>query len=167
MSDWINEPTNIDDLFGFVYLITDLRNDKKYIGKKFFWKELKKAAKINSFTKAEEEKYNKLLVKDKKLAKEFKKQVKEKNRNKKLKVHSRVESDWRIYYSSSNEILEDIKLNGTQNYKREIIGVYKTKWECAYYEAYYQFKNEVLFCEDYYNGIINIRLPKAPKELRK
>jgi hypothetical protein len=25
----------------------------------------------------------------------------------------------------------------------------------------------VLFCEDYYNGIINIRLPKAPKELRK
>ena len=28
---------DIDDYYGFVYLITDLTNDKKYIGKKFFW----------------------------------------------------------------------------------------------------------------------------------
>lgn len=27
-----------EDYQGFVYLITDLTNDKKYIGKKFFWK---------------------------------------------------------------------------------------------------------------------------------
>jgi hypothetical protein len=27
-----------EDYQGFVYIITDLTNDKKYIGKKFFWK---------------------------------------------------------------------------------------------------------------------------------
>jgi len=27
----------IGDYFGYVYLITDLHNDKKYIGKKWFW----------------------------------------------------------------------------------------------------------------------------------
>ena len=28
---------NIDDNFGFVYLITNIQNDKKYIGRKYFW----------------------------------------------------------------------------------------------------------------------------------
>ncbi len=35
-----------------------------------------------------------------------------------------------------------------------------TKWDCAYYEAKEQFDKEVLFKDDYYNGIINIRLNK-------
>ena len=29
---------SIDDWYGFVYLITEKSTDKKYIGKKFFWK---------------------------------------------------------------------------------------------------------------------------------
>jgi hypothetical protein len=42
MEDWIyNGQTfldeSIDDNYGFVYLITNLINDKKYIGKKFFY----------------------------------------------------------------------------------------------------------------------------------
>jgi len=42
MSDWLYEgeiysAEDIDEYYGFVYLITDLTNDKKYIGKKFFW----------------------------------------------------------------------------------------------------------------------------------
>ena len=28
---------NIDDNFGFVYLITNLTNGRKYIGRKYFW----------------------------------------------------------------------------------------------------------------------------------
>ena len=28
---------NIDDLYGFVYCITNTDNDKKYIGRKYFW----------------------------------------------------------------------------------------------------------------------------------
>ena len=39
---WIFEGTpflseNIDDNFGFVYLITNLQNNRKYIGRKYFW----------------------------------------------------------------------------------------------------------------------------------
>ena len=40
---WIFEGTpflseNIDDNFGFVYLITNLTNNRQYIGRKYFWK---------------------------------------------------------------------------------------------------------------------------------
>jgi len=39
---WIFEGTpflseNIDDNFGFVYLITNLQNGRQYIGRKYFW----------------------------------------------------------------------------------------------------------------------------------
>ena len=42
MTQWIYEGNpfdsdQIEDNIGFVYLITDLTNDKKYIGKKNFW----------------------------------------------------------------------------------------------------------------------------------
>lgn len=42
MSQWIYnaepfEPTQLENWVGFVYLITDLENNKKYIGKKNFW----------------------------------------------------------------------------------------------------------------------------------
>lgn len=33
----IFESDNIEDNYGFVYLITDLDNNKKYIGRKYFW----------------------------------------------------------------------------------------------------------------------------------
>ena len=31
------EPTQLEDWVGFVYVITDLSNNKKYVGKKNFW----------------------------------------------------------------------------------------------------------------------------------
>jgi len=34
---WENVPKDIESYEGFVYLITNLINGKKYIGKKFFW----------------------------------------------------------------------------------------------------------------------------------
>lgn len=42
MNDWVHNGVkftseHIDDNYGFVYVITDLTNNKKYIGKKFFW----------------------------------------------------------------------------------------------------------------------------------
>jgi len=36
-SEWLNEPDNIEDYYGFIYLITNLKTNKYYIGKKFFW----------------------------------------------------------------------------------------------------------------------------------
>jgi len=39
---WENVPNNIEDHLGFVYLITNLKNDKRYIGKKQFWKQIRR-----------------------------------------------------------------------------------------------------------------------------
>jgi hypothetical protein len=36
-NDTIFNEENIDDNYGFIYVITNLTNDKKYIGKKFFY----------------------------------------------------------------------------------------------------------------------------------
>jgi hypothetical protein len=38
-----------------------------------------------------------------------------------------------------------------------------SKWALAYYEIKEQIDKEVLFRDDYHNGIINCRIGKAPK----
>jgi len=37
MSDWTNKPSDISKYQGFVYIITNKKTGKYYIGKKFFW----------------------------------------------------------------------------------------------------------------------------------
>lgn len=74
-----------------------------------------------------------------------------------------VESDWVSYTGSSNELNNDI-LNG-DIIEKIILKLCKSKWEMNYFEAKYQFENDVLFKEEYYNGIINLRIAKPPKEL--
>lgn len=44
-NDKIFESENIEDNYGFVYLIEDIDTGKKYIGKKFFWSKKTKTVK--------------------------------------------------------------------------------------------------------------------------
>lgn len=74
-----------------------------------------------------------------------------------------VESDWINYTGSSEELNKDI-LNG-DIIEKIILKLCKSKWEMNYFEAKFQFENDVLFKEEYYNGIINLRIAKPPKEL--
>jgi hypothetical protein len=113
-----------EDVYGFVYLITNLTTQRRYVGKKFFWSQ-----KTLPITKA-------------------------RKRRKKLKV----ESDWKIYWGSNKHLMAEIEENGTDSYHREILHLCKTKGECAYMEAKEQFDRDVLLTEDYYNGIIQIKL---------
>ena len=53
---------------------------------------------------------------------------------------------------------EDVQKQGEEMFHREILHLCKTKGECAYLEAKEQFDREVLLTDDYYNGIIQIRL---------
>ena len=69
-----------------------------------------------------------------------------------------VESDWRKYCGSSKNLVEDIEKIGLDKFNREIIYIGTMKGELAYMEAKLQFEHEVLLKDDYYNGIINIRL---------
>ena len=122
-----------EDCAGFVYQITNLITQRKYIGKK-----------LARFRKTRQ------------------RIVKFKNGNKKKrKIRTQVESDWRDYYGSSSDLLQDIAKLGNQNFQREILYYCKSKAECSYIEAKYQFDNDVLLDESkWYNRWISVRVRK-------
>lgn len=69
----------------------------------------------------------------------------------------RVESDWMKYYSSSDELNEDVQKLGKNVFRREILRLCKSKSECTYYEAKYQFELNVLI-ENTYNRWIQCKV---------
>ena len=131
---WTYQDTPVDqlpeDCVGFVYLITNIITGKKYIGKKLakFAKTTTKTVTLKNGTK------------------------------KKKKIRSKVDSDWREYYGSSDALTKDIDTLGKDNFKREILFYCKSKAECSYIEAREQFTHKVLESHDYYNGHIAVRV---------
>ena len=119
-----------DDCVGFVYLITNITNGRKYIGKKLakFSRTTTKTVVLKNGTK------------------------------KKKKVRSKIDSDWLDYYGSSNELNKDIELLGKENFTREILFYCKSKAECSYIEAREQFTRRVLESDEYYNNNIMCRI---------
>jgi hypothetical protein len=81
------------------------------------------------------------------------------------KKRTKVESDWKSYYGSNQSLIDDVKKFGTENFKREILRLCKSKAEFSYFEAKYQFDEDVLFREDFYNEWIMVRVHK--KHLKK
>jgi hypothetical protein len=79
-------------------------------------------------------------------------------KGKKLKRRSTVESDWREYWGSSERLQADVAALGPENFTREILYLCKSKAEMSYLEAREQFERRVLETDDYYNGIINVRV---------
>ena len=73
------------------------------------------------------------------------------------------QSDWKTYCGSSNDLKNDVKEAGEDKFKFTIIRFCDSKWECSYWELYHQMHNHVLFREDSYNGIINVRISKFQK----
>lgn len=86
-------------------------------------------------------------------------------KGKKNKRHKEVETDWKEYTSSSNDVNIDIQQLGKDKFKFEIIRLCDSKFELAYYEAKLQFDNDVLLKDGFYNGIINCRIGRAPRSL--
>ena len=131
---WLYQGTEVtelpEDCIGFVYIITNNVTGRKYIGKKL--------AKFSKTTY---------------------KTVKLKNGNKKKKkIRSKVDSDWREYYGSNDQLNKDVETLGKDNFTREILFYCKSKAECSYIEAREQFTHRVLESTDYYNGHIQIRV---------
>lgn len=119
-----------EDAVGFVYLITNIATGKMYVGKKLakFAKTTYKVVKLKNGTK------------------------------KRKKIKSKINSDWQQYYGSSPNLTEDINLQGTHNFRREILYYCKSRSECSYVEAREQFSRRVLESDDYYNGHIQCRV---------
>jgi hypothetical protein len=129
---WIlNEGVVVDEnTFGFIYLIINSINGKKYIGKKQCTSRIKR-------------------------------------KPLKGKKNSRIdykESDWKTYTSSSNDLNTDIEKYGKDKFIFKILRACDSKWALAYYEIKEQLNEDVLLREDYYNGICNVRIGKAPKQ---
>jgi len=76
------------------------------------------------------------------------------------KKRTKVESDWKSYFGSSEDLQEDVKKYGENSFTREIIRLCKSKGEATYYEAKYQFENAVLFSDEWYNSHIMCRVHK-------
>ncbi len=79
-------------------------------------------------------------------------------KTRKRRVRTRVESDWRTYYGSSKEVQTLVEEKGKDNYIREILKLCKTKGECSYYEAKYQFEFDVLLSDEHYNTFIGFKI---------
>ena len=79
-------------------------------------------------------------------------------KTRKRRVKTKVESDWKSYYGSSKEVQERVKVNGEDNYKREILRLCKTKGDCSYWELYEQMVNHVLLSEDFYNEFVGAKI---------
>tara|TARA_S200000501_G_scaffold322464_1_gene318458 strand:- start:76 stop:519 length:444 start_codon:yes stop_codon:yes gene_type:complete len=112
------------DCEAFVYLITNILNHKKYVGKK--------------------------LAKFKTTKKPLK--------GKKNKRRGTKESDWKTYWGSSAQLIDDVEKLGEHRFTREILYYCPNRGTASYLEAQEQFERKVLETDDYYNGIINVRI---------
>lgn len=113
-----------EDCEAFVYLITNLTNDRKYVGKK--------------------------LARFKKTQPPLK--------GRKRKRRSTVESDWRDYWGSNEHLRADVEKLGPEKFRREILHFCPSRGVASYLEAKIQFDRRVLETDEYYNGIINVRV---------
>jgi hypothetical protein len=128
MSQWTYRGDPVDELpedcEGFVYLITNLTNEQKYIGKK-----------LARF-----------------------KVTRPPLKGRKNKRRSSKESDWRTYWGSSDHLNADVKELGEDQFTREILHYCQSRGMLSYLEAKEQFDREVLLTDEYYTGIINVRV---------
>ncbi len=88
-------------------------------------------------------------------------------KGKKRKRLTLKESDWKSYTGSSNELNEDIKKFGKENFTFTILEWCNSKFELGYKEIKLQLQYDVLLKEEFYNGIVNVRLGKCPKNFKQ
>jgi hypothetical protein len=131
---YLNKPIDElpDDVIGFVYIITNTTTGRRYIGKKL-------AKFKRTRTKIHTQKNGKRVKK---------------------KIVTYVDSDWRTYWGSCEQLTKDIAVLGYRSFSREIIRMCFSKAECSYWEAKEQFYNGVLESPNWYNAQISVRCHK-------
>lgn len=80
------------------------------------------------------------------------------------KVRRRVttESDWKTYWSSSDEVQADVQRLGVENFTREIIHLCPNKGTANYLEAKEQFTRSVLENKNlWYNSWISVKVMRS------
>ena len=76
------------------------------------------------------------------------------------KKRVKTESDWQNYYGSNDELLEDVKKYGKESFRRRILRCCCSKGEMSYFEAKFQFENDCLESDMWYNSWISCKIHK-------
>ena len=79
-------------------------------------------------------------------------------KGRKNKRRGTKESDWKTYWGSSEQLQDDILKLGEHRFTREILHYCPSRGVASYIDAQEQFDRIVLENDDYYNGIINVRI---------
>jgi hypothetical protein len=75
-------------------------------------------------------------------------------------------SDWQNYWSSSEDLKNDVVALGEENFTREILYLCSNKGTMSYLEAREQFARRVLeFPDLWYNGIIQCKIHRTHVKL--
>lgn len=86
----------------------------------------------------------------------------------KVRKRYKAESDWRDYWSSSEELKADVLALGSENFKREIIHLCLNKGTANYLEAKEQFLFGVLEQPDlWYNSWIQCKVHRKHLKLEE
>jgi hypothetical protein len=82
------------------------------------------------------------------------------------KKRTKVESDWKDYYGSSEELQKDVGLHGAANFRRKILHYCATKGMMSYLELREQMDHRVLENPDkYYNRQVHARVHSSHVKL--
>lgn len=79
-------------------------------------------------------------------------------KGRKNKRHTRVETDWQDYYSSSEKLNLMVNAFGKDSFTRTILQLCDNKTMMSYWECKLQFQYDVLLNNDYYNEYIGCRI---------
>ena len=115
---------------GFIYKIRNIKTGKFYIGRKSLFSNTKK-----KLTKAE------IALQS------------GPGRKPTSKIVTK-ESNWLDYWGSNKTILEEIKQNGTDDFRKEILKFCFNKKQLTYWELHYQCTEGVLLTDKSYNSNI-------------
>ena len=115
---------------GFIYMITNLISNRKYIGRKLFY-----------------------TTKTRQVKGEKKKE--------------KIESDWREYNSSSDELKKDIKDLGLENFRKEILFICPSKGTLNFIETRTIYTYGALESNDFYNFWVSCTCHKSHLRLLK
>jgi hypothetical protein len=131
-SKWLySEDFNPQDYFGFIYQITNLKNGKFYIGKKYFVH--------NTNVKLGKKELASLPV--------------SRGRKVTTKLVTK-ESDWKTYWGSSKELQNDVKELGPDYFECLILKLCPNKKQLTYFEMHYQCTTGCLLTSNSYNDNI-------------
>jgi len=142
VSHWTGLVPDLKTNIGFIYIITCLTTEKKYIGRKTYWKMIPKSKRS------------------------LRNPIRDKG-SLKWREDCWKESDWKKYTGSSKDFNEHILQEGKDNFVFCIVEQYKSSASIHYAEARLLMDKRALESDEYFNKNIGAIKFVPPEEVRR